>query len=164
MLASAHLLHDQIHADALGVRFEGGASADFRRIMERKDRVVARFKRAKIQSIEASGYEVLLGRARFAEGGGVELNGRRLTARGYVIATGSVPVSLPIPGIDEVPILTSDDVMDLTELPKRLLATARTSHRFPSVRILPWRSSPRRETSIARSPIWRDTRSFTSPD
>ena len=121
LLATAHAVHEANHLEPLGARLEGRTVVDFDRVMQRKNEKVARFKRAKVQSIEASDYEVLSGRARFAVGGGVELNGHKLTAERYVVATGSVPTILPIPGIDEVPMLTSDDVMRLTSQPRSLL-------------------------------------------
>lgn len=121
MLASAHALHEATHTDPFGIRLDGRVTADFARIMERKTEMVQRFQRAKIRSVESQEYEVLFGRARFAAGGGLELDGRRLEARAYVIATGSTPTMLPIPGLDEVPVLTSDDVMRLESQPASLL-------------------------------------------
>ena len=94
---------------------------DFGRIMERKNEQVARFKRAKVKSIESATYDVIDGRGRFAGGGGVAVGDRRIEGRAYVVATGSRPVMLPIPGLDEVPVLTSDDVMRLDSPPARLL-------------------------------------------
>jgi pyruvate/2-oxoglutarate dehydrogenase complex dihydrolipoamide dehydrogenase (E3) component len=121
LLATAHALHVANRLEPLGARLEGRTVVDFERVMRRKDEKVARFKRAKVRSVEASGYEVISGRARFAEGGGVDVDGRKLSARRYVVATGSVPTILPIPGIDEVPVLTSDEVMRLTARPRSLL-------------------------------------------
>ena len=45
----------------------------------------------------------------------------RLTTRSIVIATGARPFVPPIPGIEEVGYLTSDNVWNLRELPKRLV-------------------------------------------
>jgi pyruvate/2-oxoglutarate dehydrogenase complex dihydrolipoamide dehydrogenase (E3) component len=121
MLASAHALHETNHLHAFGIRLDGRAVADFARIMQRKNEQVARFQRAKIRGVESSGYEVIAGRARFADGGGVEVDGRRLVARSYVIATGSVPTMLPIPGIEGARVWTSDDVMRLAAQPRSLI-------------------------------------------
>jgi pyruvate/2-oxoglutarate dehydrogenase complex dihydrolipoamide dehydrogenase (E3) component len=122
MLASSHLLHEARHASsALGLRLEGEIRPDFPTIMERKERLVRRFQQAKIRSIEAQDYDVLFGRARFSEDGDVELDGRRLEARRYVVATGSEPFMLPIPGLEDAPVLTSDDVMRLTTPPRKLV-------------------------------------------
>jgi pyruvate/2-oxoglutarate dehydrogenase complex dihydrolipoamide dehydrogenase (E3) component len=121
MLASAHAIHAAGHLEPFGARLEGSIVTDFPRIMQRKAEMVARFKRAKILAIEQSSYDVIDARARFAEGGGVDLGDRTLTAGRYVIATGSTPNCLPLPGIDEVRVLYSDDVMQLTEQPRALL-------------------------------------------
>ena len=86
--------------------------------MERREALVRRFQRAKIGGVESQDYEVLFGRGRFAQGGGVDVDGRRLTADVYVIATGSVPASIPIPGLESVPVITSDDVMQLESQPR----------------------------------------------
>jgi dihydrolipoamide dehydrogenase len=121
MLASAHAAHEARHTEPLGVDLEGRVVPRFDRIMARKDRLVARFKRAKVASVEAQDYDLLSGRATFEPGGGLAVDGRVLTARRYVIATGSVPRVPPVPGLDGVPYLTSDDVMKLKSPPASLV-------------------------------------------
>jgi pyruvate/2-oxoglutarate dehydrogenase complex dihydrolipoamide dehydrogenase (E3) component len=121
MLATAHAIHEVNHLDVLGARLEGRVVPDFRRIMERKQQKVLRFQRAKIMGIEAQDYEVIFGRGRFEPGGGIRVDGRLLRAASYVVATGSVPMTLPIPGIERVPVWTSDDVMRLETQPRALL-------------------------------------------
>jgi pyruvate/2-oxoglutarate dehydrogenase complex dihydrolipoamide dehydrogenase (E3) component len=121
MLASAHALHEASHLEPFGVRLEGRVVPEFERIMERKESQVRRFQKAKIAGIQAAEYEVIEGRACFAAGGGVQVGERTLRARRYVIATGSVPVMLPIPGLDETSVLTSDDVMRLQTPPSSLV-------------------------------------------
>lgn len=121
LLQSAHAVHEATHAGSLGVRLEGRMVPEFGRIMARKDALVERFKRAKIESIESQDYDVLPGRAAFAPGGGVDLDGRVLKARGYVIATGSVPRVPLVEGLDRVPYLTSDDVMRLDAPPASMV-------------------------------------------
>ena len=44
-----------------------------------------------------------------------EVGGRRLTAKTFVIATGSRPAVPPVPGLDTVPYLTNETVFDLRE-------------------------------------------------
>ena len=121
MLASAHAFHAAQHLEPFGGRLEGDVRIDFRQVMERKDALVARFKRAKIQQIEAADYDVIDGRGRFAPGGGVIAADRTWTARRYVVATGSTPIVLPVRGIERVPVLTSDTVMQLKSCPDSLM-------------------------------------------
>lgn len=121
MLASAHAIHDVEHLEPLGIRLDGRVVPDFAAIMRRKDALVERFKRAKIKGIESDDYEVRIGRGRFTASGGVEVDGEELRAQAYVLSTGSLPWRAPIPGIDQVPVWSSDDVMRLKEPPQRLL-------------------------------------------
>jgi pyruvate/2-oxoglutarate dehydrogenase complex dihydrolipoamide dehydrogenase (E3) component len=121
MLATAHAVHEAGHLEPFGARLEGGIYLDFAAVMARKDEQVARFKKAKVDGITAAGYEVIDGRGRFSAEGGIEIGGRRLTASRYVIATGSYPARPPIPGLDRVPVLSSDDVMRLQAQPRTLI-------------------------------------------
>ena len=61
------------------------------------------------------GVDVIFGDGRFTAPDCVEVNGRKLKARTFVIATGSRPGVPPIPGIDSVPYLTNETVFDLRE-------------------------------------------------
>ena len=117
MLHAAHLVHDAKHSKTPGVKAQG-VSIDFASVMENKDAKVARFKAAKLRGIEGGGYEVVNARARFTGPDTVEAGGETYKfAKGAIIATGSVITIPPIPGLDEVPYLTSDDVMALKERP-----------------------------------------------
>jgi pyruvate/2-oxoglutarate dehydrogenase complex dihydrolipoamide dehydrogenase (E3) component len=46
---------------------------------------------------------------------------KTLTAKRFVIATGSSPFVPPLPGLDGVPYLSSENVWNLTELPQRMV-------------------------------------------
>jgi pyruvate/2-oxoglutarate dehydrogenase complex dihydrolipoamide dehydrogenase (E3) component len=121
MLAAAHVIHEAQHLEPFGARLDGRVEVDFAAIATRKDRHVERFKRAKIESIESQPYELLDARAKFVSSDTVEAGGRQIRARSFVIATGSNAAMLPIPGLESVPVWTSDDVMQLRTPPRRLL-------------------------------------------
>ena len=121
MLEAAHVAHVARHTDPFGIRASGEVTADFAAIMERKRGHVDRFQRAKIEGVEAADHAWIDGRGRFVPGGGVEVDGRRLEAKAYVVASGSRPARPPIDGLDEVETLTSDDVMRLDSPPSSLL-------------------------------------------
>ncbi|MFP4373092.1 MAG: dihydrolipoyl dehydrogenase family protein [Spirochaetaceae bacterium] len=74
-----------------------------------------------IERFESLGAEVLLGRPRFVSPHEVEVDGKTISARSIVIATGSAPRGLPIPGLEETGYITNLDVFDLPELPRRLI-------------------------------------------
>jgi pyruvate/2-oxoglutarate dehydrogenase complex dihydrolipoamide dehydrogenase (E3) component len=68
----------------------------------------------------ALGCQVIRGEASFVDRRTVEVNGQRIQARRFVIATGSRPAVPPIPGLAAVPYLTNESLFDLTRLPRRL--------------------------------------------
>ena len=119
MLHSAHVVHEAQHHDTAGID-HAVPSVDFTAVMANKDAKVERFKRAKIRGIEAAGYEVADAYARFSGPDTVEADDGetyRFTS-GAVLATGSDPVVPPIPGIEDVPVWTSDGVMELRTTPE----------------------------------------------
>jgi len=69
----------------------------------------------------ALGATVLRGTARFAAPDALEVDARRLSARRIVIATGSTAVVPPIPGLNQVSVLTNDTLFHLQEQPDHLL-------------------------------------------
>lgn len=71
------------------------------------------------QAFVKLGIETLHGRAHFISPNSVDVEGRVLSARHIVIASGAEPVRLPIEGFDNL--LLSDDFLNLETLPKRLL-------------------------------------------
>lgn len=65
------------------------------------------------------GVDAYHGIARFISANKIVVDGRELTTRFVLIATGASPVALNIPG--EELVSTSDDFLDLTSLPKRIV-------------------------------------------
>ncbi|MEN9222577.1 MAG: FAD-dependent oxidoreductase [Thermostichus sp. BF3_bins_97] len=64
------------------------------------------------------GVEIVFGKGRFVDERTFEVEGRRVQARAFVVATGSRPLIPPLPGLAEVGCLTNESVFDLTRLPK----------------------------------------------
>lgn len=121
LIRSARFIAETRRAREYGMR---GASVDFEfaEVMERVRRVIAAV--APHDSVERYtrlGVECIAGEARVVSPYAVEVNGRTLTARGIVLATGSTPSVPPIPGLEEVEPLTTDTVWHLRALPRRLL-------------------------------------------
>ena len=95
---------------------------DFAQVMERVQSVVAKV--APHDSIErytGLGVDVVQGEARLVSPWEVEVDGRRISARSLIIATGARPLVPPIPGLDTVRYLTSDNLWELRQLPGRLV-------------------------------------------
>jgi pyruvate/2-oxoglutarate dehydrogenase complex dihydrolipoamide dehydrogenase (E3) component len=67
------------------------------------------------------GVEVRFGPARFVDDHTVEVDGHRLSARSWVIATGSRPALPPVEGLMSVPYWTNMTLFSQRSLPERLL-------------------------------------------
>ncbi|MCF6871692.1 FAD-dependent oxidoreductase, partial [Klebsiella pneumoniae] len=79
-----------------------------------------------VERYHALGVECVQGDARITSPWTVEVFGedgraRTLSARNIVIAAGARPFVPPIPGIEQIEVLTSDNVWSLRTLPRRLL-------------------------------------------
>ena len=74
------------------------------------------------ERFESLGVDVFRGEARFVSPHEVEVNGQRLRAKNFVIATGSRAVIPKIEGIDSVPYFTNETVFDgLKEKPESMI-------------------------------------------
>ena len=71
--------------------------------------------------LEKEGMEVVIGKARFTGSHQVEVNGKTYTAKKIVIATGSRPRKLAIPGVEQVQVYNNEKIWDLRQLPERLV-------------------------------------------
>ncbi|RLJ17081.1 pyridine nucleotide-disulfide oxidoreductase [bacterium endosymbiont of Escarpia laminata] len=102
--------------DAIDVKY------DFAQIMERVQKVVAEVEpHDSVERYSELGVDVIQGEAKITSPYVVEVDGREITTRGIVVATGARPFVPPIPGLDQIDYLTSDNLWQLRELPQRLL-------------------------------------------
>lgn len=97
-------------------------SVDFGRLMDRKARVVDGLVTNLEKWLAATGVETISDRAAIAEPGVVLTEGgRKIAAGSIVIATGSTQRPLPIPGVDSPGVLGTRQILDLKQIPKRLV-------------------------------------------
>ncbi len=69
---------------------------------------------------ESLGVEVIFGSGQFLDRQTFEVNGRKLCARAFVIATGSKPAPPPIPGLQQAGYLTNEQVFSVQQRPQSL--------------------------------------------
>ncbi len=95
---------------------------DFARVMERVQRVIHQVEpHDSVERYTDLGVDCIQGEAQITSPYSVEVNGRTLTTRNIIVATGGRPAVPPIPGIETIDYLTSDTIWALRTLPKRLL-------------------------------------------
>jgi dihydrolipoamide dehydrogenase len=121
LIRSARLLSHVHRAQEFGIK-KATADFDFADVMERVQRVVQAVEpHDSVARYRSLGVECIAGEAKIASPYAVQVNGQTLTTRAIVIAAGARPLVLPIPGLEEVGYLTSDNLWALRTLPRRLL-------------------------------------------
>ncbi|MDY6824921.1 MAG: FAD-dependent oxidoreductase [Thermodesulfobacteriota bacterium] len=121
LIRSAKMLHHARRAEDFGFR-SATIDFDFAGVMQRVHKIIGKI--APHDSVErytGLGVDCIQGEARVISPWEVQVNGKTLTTRTIVIATGAGPFVPPIEGLAGVDYLTSDSVWDLTELPDRLV-------------------------------------------
>ena len=137
----AHTLCGESHLEEAGLSIKGGPTSvevDFEKVMER-----VRSVRAEISHHDSAerytkelGVDVFIGRGKFTSDKTVEVNGRTLTFKRAVIATGGYPTLIPMEGIKELhdeavsikdppmprpAVMTNETFFNLTSQPKNMV-------------------------------------------
>ena len=121
LIRSARMLSYFRRAEEFGIR-RAEADFDFAEVMERVQRVIGKVEpHDSVERYTSLGVEVMRGEAKITSPWTVEVDGRTLTTRAIVIATGASPLVPPIKGLDQIDYLTSDNLWALRELPQRLV-------------------------------------------
>ena len=116
---NAQLLEQLREAEAFGVS-DLAYNFDFKAVTARKNAVVEQL-RGGVESLLSHKLITLVrGRASFKDPHTVVVGDEEYSADYIIIATGSVSASLPVPGADLEGILTSKEILDIEELPKKL--------------------------------------------
>ena len=95
---------------------------NFSEIMERVQSVIKKIEpHDSITRYSKLGVDCITGEAKIVSPHEVEVNGKILSSKNIIIATGAHPTLPPIAGLDQVDFLTTDNLWNIRELPKRLL-------------------------------------------
>lgn len=119
LLHSAELYQDILRAGKFGIEV-GNVRANFKKIMSRMHAIVREGQEHISGSIKKRGLTVIREKAVFLDGKTVQAGKRILNATKFVISTGARPIVPNIRGIEQVPVMVSDDVLKLETLPKTL--------------------------------------------
>lgn len=88
---------------------------------ERKDTIVDKLVTGVDSLLRANGVEVIKGQAEILDGSTVRANGQEYQGRKILIASGSEAAPLPIRGANLPGIITSTELLEITEIPPRLV-------------------------------------------
>jgi len=125
MVASARLAYQARRGAEYGVRI-GPVSVDLAAVRERKRTMVAGARQNYASRLAQDGLDLIEGEAHFTGPKTVEIalppgGTRRISAPVVVIDTGTRPRPPAITGAGDVPVLDSTSIMELDELPERLI-------------------------------------------
>ena len=121
LIRSAKFMADTKKCSSLGFK-NVQVEFEFADVMERVQRVIKTVEpHDSIERYSQLGVECLTGEAKIISPYEVQVNGRTLTTRNIVVATGARPAVPSIEGIENVDYMTSDTVWNIREKPEKLL-------------------------------------------
>ena len=122
LIASARVYHLLKHSDQYGLPQVEMPPVDFRLVSERIRSVIAAIQKHDSEERFCSlGAKVEFGSPEFADEHSVRLNGRSVSAKTWVIATGSSAAVPDVSGLDRTPFITNREIFYLDRLPGSMI-------------------------------------------
>lgn len=122
LIKSAHVYHLMKNGPHFGLPALTPPPVDFRALADRIRAVVAEIQQHdSVERFCKLGAKVEFGSPVFADEHVIDLDGRRISARTWVIASGSSAALPRVPGLDTTPFLTNRDIFYLDKLPASMI-------------------------------------------
>ena len=121
LIYSAEVLHLANKGRTFGLNIPH-ATADMAALHQRKLEIIKDFSDYRQEQLQSDRFTLFRNKAHFIDANTIELdNGRRLTADHFMVATGSVVSTPPIQGLADAPYWTSDDILELSFKPEKII-------------------------------------------
>lgn len=120
ILHSAELFSELTCAESLGINI-GEFGFDFSAVMARKDFVVERLRKNLELTIKNAKVETVLAEAKLLDKNTIEADGKIYSCEKVIMSVGSSPRELPNIKFNHSFVLSSDDILNLKELPKSIV-------------------------------------------
>ena len=121
LLHSADVYHDAKNGAAMGIQ-AGELTFDYAKIIERKNAVAKQLSNGVAFLEKNHGVTVFASHATLADRNTVELaDGETLQCDHLIVATGSSPARIPIPGVDLPGVVDSTGLLNQTRCPKHII-------------------------------------------
>ena len=120
LVRSAEVLLEARRASDFGIDVEN-ININFQKIMARKNNVVDKLVSGVEQLMKVNKISVYRGAARILSPHLIKVNDEGVATKKLIIASGSESTMLPIPGLDLPGMLTTNDILELKELPESLV-------------------------------------------
>ncbi|MDC0335389.1 FAD-dependent oxidoreductase [Pseudodesulfovibrio sp.] len=122
LIKSASVYHTMRTASHYGLPEVALPPVDFKQVTDRIQSIIDTLQvHDSEERFCGLGVKVDFGEAAFVDDHVVEYGGKRVSAKFWVLATGSEPVSLPVPGLEETGYWTNKDLFCLEDLPSSLI-------------------------------------------
>jgi pyruvate/2-oxoglutarate dehydrogenase complex dihydrolipoamide dehydrogenase (E3) component len=121
LLYAAEVKQIAQHPEVWGIHSQK-VTFDFHEVMARKNSLIKGFADYRAQQLTEGTFKFIRANARFTDKHTVALSdGQKITSKHFVISTGSTIAPSPFPFLNDIGFLTSDDVLQLEQLPKSII-------------------------------------------
>ena len=125
MISAAHFLHRMQHdAPTMGFEIKGDVKLDAKKLQSWKQSVCDKMSGGVQQLLKGNSVQIVSGDATFVDAKTIQIKTgdktEKITAKNYIIATGSRPIEIPGFAFDEKDIMSSTGALAMESLPKSL--------------------------------------------
>ena len=119
-LKTAEYIHHIKAASSRGIIVNAETSVDMPKVVAYKDNVVKTLTGGVAGLLKSNGVKVVYGVAKLASATSVECDGKTYNAQKIILCGGSKAIRIPIPGVNHKEVMTSDEILAMNVVPKRL--------------------------------------------
>ncbi|MCF0145280.1 MAG: dihydrolipoyl dehydrogenase [Eubacterium sp.] len=120
-LNGAKYIHHIQQADVYGIQNDKSFTVDMPKAVAHKNQVVKQLTGGVAGLLRSHKIDVVYGSASLASETEIVCGGKTYSADKILLCGGSKAVRIPIPGIESPNVLTSDEILDLEKLPKKMI-------------------------------------------
>jgi pyruvate/2-oxoglutarate dehydrogenase complex dihydrolipoamide dehydrogenase (E3) component len=122
LIKTAHVYHQMKNASKYGLPVVEVPPVDYRQVVARIKAVIDFIQHHdSVERFCNLGAKVEFGEAQFLDEHAVDLDGRKLSAKTWVVATGSSPSIPDIPGLEETHFITNKEIFYMDRLPASMI-------------------------------------------
>ena len=122
LIKSAKVLHQIGRPQTTGLSLTGPCPVSTAGVMAHVRSVIEEVAKGHSpEKLEGLGIRVIFGEPCFIDNHTVRVNGKAVSAKSFVVCTGSSPFIPPIEGIDAVPYRTNQDLFSMDDLPRSMI-------------------------------------------
>lgn len=122
LIRAAHIANNVKNLKDFGLEAEPGIKINTDKVMKHVRSIVRKVYNSHLpESFEKIGINIISGKPEFISDHEVKVGGNVITAKKFLVATGSSAFIPPIEGINEVPYLTNNTIFDIEKLPESLI-------------------------------------------